>query len=78
MKVGDSVAAAAAAAATPAATAAERTRLPGGAGQRKGRELPGDLRRAALGASDLHVSADEFLEALLALHAHVFVDGHCR
>src|ERR687898_913744 len=69
-----SVSAATAPAATAAAT--ERAGLPGGADRREGRELPGDVGRAAVRARNLLISPDQLLEVRLALHADVFVHRH--
>src|SRR5207247_4268134 len=69
------VAAAARAAATATAAAAE-ARLLGPTVHREGGELPGDIRRGAVGARHLLGTAHELLEVGLALHADVFVDRH--
>src|SRR5438093_9472820 len=71
-----SVTAATASAATAAATTAECAGLPGGADHRERRELPGDLGRAALRASDHLIPPDKLLEMLLALHTDVLVHRH--
>src|SRR5512132_3800212 len=70
-----SVTAATASAAT-AATTTECAGLPGGADHRERRELPGDVRRAALRAGNHLIPPDELLEVLLALHADVLVHRH--
>ena len=70
------MAAAARAAAAAAAAAAAEARLLGRTVHREGRELPGDVRRRAVGARDLLRSADKLLEVRLALHADVLVDRH--
>src|ERR671938_1427545 len=66
------------AATAPAATAAatECAGLPGGADHRERRELPCDVRGAALRAGHLFVAANELLEVLLARHADVLVHRH--
>src|SRR5437764_8608292 len=71
----NSVTAATRSAATTAATT-ECAGLPGGADHRERRELPGDLRPAAVRTGDLLVAPNELLEVRLALHAHVLVHRH--
>src|SRR5438445_215732 len=67
---------AAAAAAAAAAATTEGLGLATGAHHREGRELLRHLRRAAVGAGDLHLPAYELLEVRLAAHADELVDGH--
>src|SRR5829696_2757608 len=70
-----SVTAATASAATAAAIP-ECAGLPGGADHRERRELAHDIRRATVGASNLHVPPNELFEVRLALHADVLVHRH--